>query len=169
MNSRTLPNRQNGAALVVGLIMLVLITLMVTSSFSLSNSNLKAVGNMQFRSESLAAANKAIEQIVSSPFTTTPSAEDINIDINNDGITDYVVQFSQPVCISARQLPVAPTEPSSLTLSGQFQSSASILYETVWDLDAHVIDQSNSGATIEVHEGVRVPPLTKDQYDAVCS
>src|SRR2546428_759824 len=88
---------QRGATLVVGLIMLLLITLMVSSAFMLSTTNLKSVGNMQFKDESIAAANKAIEQVLSSPFTTNPNALDnttINADINNDGITDYVVGFN---------------------------------------------------------------------------
>ncbi|UUZ64284.1 hypothetical protein LP417_03665 [Polaromonas sp. P1-6] len=38
---------QSGATLVVALIMLTLITLLVVNAFTLSSSNLKAVGNMQ--------------------------------------------------------------------------------------------------------------------------
>ena len=48
---------QRGITLFVGLIMLVLITLMVTSAFTLSTSNLKSVGNMQARDEAIAAAD----------------------------------------------------------------------------------------------------------------
>ena len=51
--------RQQGAALIVGLIMLLLLTLMVTAAFTLSGVNLKAVGNMQSRAEATAAANAA--------------------------------------------------------------------------------------------------------------
>jgi len=59
---------QRGATLVIGLIMLVLITLMMTSAFMLSSGNLRAVGNMQFRSEAMAAANLAIEQVLGTEF-----------------------------------------------------------------------------------------------------
>ena len=62
MNSAAFPHAQHGATLVVGLIMLVLITLMVTSAFMLSSINLKSVGNMQFRDEAVAAANKNITE-----------------------------------------------------------------------------------------------------------
>ena len=63
----TLPKRrQGGAALIVGLIMLVLITLAVTAGFTLSNTNLKSVGNMQNRNEAVAASNRAIEEVAAS-------------------------------------------------------------------------------------------------------
>jgi len=66
---RQVKNYQNqrGATLIVGLIMLVLITLMVLSAFTMSSSNLKSVGNMQSRDEATAAANVALEQVLSSP------------------------------------------------------------------------------------------------------
>ena len=92
---------QRGAALLVGLIMLVLITLIVTSAFTLSTTDLKSVGNMQAKDEAIAAANQSIEQVLSSPFTTSPAAEDINVDINNDGITDYTVHIATPTCVRA--------------------------------------------------------------------
>ena len=90
MNISTVSQRaaQRGATLVVGLIMLVLITVMVTSAFTLSSSNLKSVGNMQARDEAIAAGNRAIEQISASPFTDDPVAEEINVDIDTDGAPD---------------------------------------------------------------------------------
>src|SRR5687767_15685442 len=98
MKRSALVHRQRGATLVVGLIMLVLITLMVTSAFTLSNTNSKSVGNMQIRNEAIAAANKAIEQVVNSPFTDAPAPETVVVDLNNDGTTDYTVEFNTPVC-----------------------------------------------------------------------
>ena len=79
---------QRGATLIVGLIMLVLLTLVATSAFMLSTGNLKAVGNMQFRNEATAAANMAIEQMISSAFTNAPTGETIPVDIDNNGSTD---------------------------------------------------------------------------------
>src|SRR5687767_1480773 len=104
MRSHTFRNAQRGATLVIGLIMLVVITLLVTSAFTLSSSNLKSVGNMQNRNESIAAANKAVEQVLSSPFTAAPAAESIDVDIDNDGDQDYRVDFAAPVCVSASVL-----------------------------------------------------------------
>ena len=54
--------RSSGAALVVGLIMLVLITIMLITALNLGTSSFRSVGNMQFRNEAIAAANVAIEE-----------------------------------------------------------------------------------------------------------
>ena len=93
--------RQRGVTLIIGMIMLVLITVMVISAYSLSSTNFKAVGNMQFRNEAIAAANKAIEQVVGTNFTTgfitVPAQQTITYDNNNDTVTDYTVTVEQPV------------------------------------------------------------------------
>jgi PilX N-terminal len=162
------PSSQRGATLVVGLIMLVLITLLVTSAFTLSTSGLKSVGNMQARDEAIAAGNKAIEQVVSSPFTNSPAGETINVDLNNDGRTDYVVVFNTPTCVSVAEIPGTTVAPSSISLGSAFSTSTSNLYETIWDLDANVTDPNGSGAAVRVHQGVRVL-LTQTQVNAVCS
>jgi Tfp pilus assembly protein PilX len=153
---------QRGATLIVGLIMLVLLTLVVTSAVMLSTGNLKAGGNMQFRSEAIAAANKAIEQVLGSPFTNAPSAEDINVDINNDGNTDYVVNIALPDCIRASVAAAAAA--SSLSLGTAMSTSSH--WNTIWDIDATVND-AVSGATVRVRHGVRVL-LTQSQKNAVC-
>jgi hypothetical protein len=162
------PSSQRGATLVVGLIMLVLITLLVTSAFTLSTSGLKSVGNMQARDEAIAAGNKAIEQVVSSPFTNSPAGETINVDLNNDGRTDYVVVLNTPTCVSVAEIPGTTVAPSSISLGSAFSTSTSNLYETIWDLDANVTDPNGSGAAVRVHQGVRVL-LTQTQVNAVCS
>jgi hypothetical protein len=148
--------------------MLVLITLLVTSAFTLSTSGLKSVGNMQARDEAIAAGNKAIEQVVSSPFTNSPAVQSIDVDIDNDGTTDYVVLFNTPTCVSAAQIPGTTVAPSSISLGSAFSPSTSNLYETVWDLDANVTDSNGSGAAVRVHQGIRVL-LTQTQVNAVCS
>ncbi len=158
---------QRGATLIVGLIMLAVITLLVAAAFNLSATNLKAVGNMQRRSEALAAANKAIEQVVGSPFTTAPSADQINVDINNDGTDDYVVSIAQPTCVSAAKVSQNSGTGSASSLSLGLPASVAY-YNTVWDIDASVTDAGGSGAAVRVRQGVRVL-LTEAQYTAVCS
>ena len=162
-----LTNKQSGAALVVGLIMLTLITLLVTTAFQLSSTSLMSVGNMQTRDEAVAAANKAIEQILSSPFTDAPTAESIDVDIDNDDTSDYTVDFAEPTCVSAQQIAATNIPPSSISLGGIFNTVASHYYQTVWDLNATVIHQA-SGTQVQVRQGVRVL-LTQLQFDAVCS
>jgi Tfp pilus assembly protein PilX len=158
---------QRGATLAVGLIMLVLITVLVTSTFNLSSTNLAAVANMQFRDEAIAGANKAIEQVLSSPFTDAPTDQAINVDIDNDNTPDYEVVFSAPTCISDSEIIVSGAAPSSVTLGSFFAVAGSTFHQTIWDISARVTDISGSGASVQVHQGVRVL-LTEAQYNAVC-
>lgn len=156
------PARQAGATLVVALIMLALITLLVVNAFTLSSSNLKAVGNMQARDESIAAANQALELVVSSAFTDAPVAQEVNVDINKDGTTDYTVAVSVPRCIKATVVP----NPDKCD-EDHPELCASPDWHTEWDLKAQVADAA-SGAAVTVHEGVRVK-LSSSQKASVCA
>ena len=158
------PVRQRGAVLVVSMIMLLLITLMLVTALNLGTTNFRATSNLQFRSEALAAANKAIEQVMSTPFTAAPAAEDIEVDLENDAVPDYVVHVAEPQCIYAAQ--AFSSDPSSLSLP--VTMSAASTWNTVWDLDAAVdADENAGGAAVRVRTGVRVL-LTDAQKDAVC-
>jgi type II secretory pathway pseudopilin PulG len=161
------PIEQRGAVLLVAVIMLLLMTVLVASTFTLSSTNLKSVTNTQLRNEAIAAANAAIEQVMTSSFSNSPAPESINIDLNNDGATDYTVQFAAPVCISAGPISTAALPPSSITLPASFTAANANYFDTVWDLDATVADTA-SGASAHVHQGVRVL-LTTAQYAAVCT
>lgn len=152
--------RQDGVTLIVALIMLLLFTLMISSTFMLSSTNLKAVGNIQSRSEAIAAANKAIEYMLSTSFTSAPTAEQVGFDINNDGAIDYTASVAQPQCIQAA--PSSVTPPSSVTLPTMSNKT----WNTVWEIRSSVSDPV-SGASAVVRSGVRVL-LTQAQKDNVC-
>lgn len=156
------PKHQNGATLIVALIMLLMTTLLVVGSFNLSTLNLKAVGNTQVREEALAAANAALEQVISSPFTEDPSgaAEDIDMDINNDGINDYTVSIATPQC--ARATLSGSVAASSVTLT-----MPSSTWNTVWEITANVTEAS-TGTSLTVRSAVRVR-LSETQKNLVCS
>ena len=156
--------RQRGAALIVGMIMLVLITLMLITALNLGTSNFRAMSNMQFRNEAVAAANRAIELVISSPFTASPAAETINVDMDNNGTTDYVVSIAVPTCVFAGQ--AFGADPSSLSLPATM--SVASTWNTVWNLRATVNSATNTGgAFIRIHSGVRVL-LSEAEKDAVC-
>ncbi|AQZ94794.1 PilX N-terminal domain-containing pilus assembly protein [Halopseudomonas phragmitis] len=161
MNTGSMPAKQRGATLVVGLIMLLLLTLMVGSAFTLSTTNLKAVGNMQVREEAIAAANAAIEQIISGAFATNPVAQQILIDINNNGTTDYTVEVAQPQCVGFTLAAAAAA--SSVTLGTMSDST----WDTLWEITATVNDVS-SGASATVRQGIRVR-LGNAQKTNLCS
>jgi Tfp pilus assembly protein PilX len=170
MKQLRLPRTQTGATLIVGLILLVVITLVVVSAFTLSTSNLKAVGNMQFRDEAVAASNSAIEGVLSSLLINgsivQPPSQIISVDIDHDNVIDYTVNVSAPTCIRATQVAsgsAASGSGSSVTLG---VTTATPSYNTIWDINANVTD-ARSGASVQVRQGVRVV-LTQAQKNAVC-
>lgn len=187
MRHLTSPQQQSGITLFVGMIMLVLITLMVTSAFMLSNTNLKVVGNMQAKEESIAAANQAIEQILTSPFTNQPKAEVINVDINSDGNRDYVVNIAIPTCIKAAletkgvetstQIGRAAASQADIrtkanldpgaTIGGGKDWSTATMWNTVWEIEA-TVNNLTTGAKTVVSSGVRVL-LSETQKNLVCT
>jgi uncharacterized protein (UPF0333 family) len=178
MNDVKSRHTQRGVALVVGLIMLVLITLVVTTAFTLSNLNFRAVGNMQFRDEAIAAANQAIENILVTQFTTNPTYyPNQAVDIDQDGVTDYLVdvggplpgnaqaQFSGPLptpqCVQA--VPVTSTD---INKNGEHSNITNQTdYNTVWDIEARVTSTA-TGATVVIRQGIR-QRLTQTQYNVL--
>ncbi|MCY1418830.1 hypothetical protein D9M71_343990 [compost metagenome] len=115
---------------------------------------------MQNRNEAIAAANVAIERVMGSSFTSAPAAESLDVDINNDNRTDYVVAVAKPTCLRVTAAP--GSTPSSASLPGL----SSARWNTVWNLDARV-DDAATGASIHVRSGVRVL-LTDAQRNLVC-
>lgn len=151
MRAARTPARQRGATLIVALIMLALITLLVVNAFTLSSSNLKAVSNMQIREEAVAAANQALETVISTDFTASPAASNFSVDINKDGTPEYTVAVELPTCIRASQ--ASTGYPSDVEL-GSTMSSGGTWY-TDWDLKATVTDAA-TGASVKVREGITV-------------
>jgi hypothetical protein len=171
-------SRQRGAALIVSLIMLALITLMAIASFRLGKSNLQIVGNMQERDYAFSAAQGAIEQAISTTqFTQTPAnaipnpcgtANTTCVDVNGDGIVDLHVSLT-PVCIAIQPIPVTalefadPQDAGCLVGAGQdfgvdgSTSNNSLCANSVWDVQA----SATSGKYV-INEGtaVRVPSST---------
>lgn len=151
MKNQYMLQSQRGATLIVGLIMTTIFTLMVTSAFNASTTNLQTVANIQLRDDGIVTANTVIEQILSSDFTTAPAAQELLVDANYDDITDYVVSVAQPECIRATQAAVSAA--SSASLGTEMSTSAT--WNTVWTVDATVTD-SLSGAKVTVKSGTRV-------------
>ena len=171
-------HRQQGVTLVVGLIMLIVLTLLVVSAVRFSSTNLRIAGNMQVQTEAAAAAQQGIEKFISADFTLVPASATVNIDLNNDGVTDYVAKIATPVCNSTQPLTGADGNPSltddqSLFSSGNADNSGiidskgnstggtSFIQKQKWDVQAQVTD-TKTGANLTQHQGVavRVPTGT---------
>jgi len=157
--------RQRGAALVVSLIMLALVTLIVITALNLGSANFRAVSNSQFRDEAIAAAELAVQEVISSNFTAAPAPQPgLEVDLNGDDVTDYVVDVAQPQCIFASQ--ASEADPSSLALPGAMTAAST--WNTVWELDARVVPAGNvGGAAVRIRSGVRVL-LDQADLDVVC-
>lgn len=170
--SPTLARAERGAVLVVGLIVLALITVMVTAAFKFSTYNLKSVGNMQAHYDAIAAANKAIEQVVHSwDFKSAPRADQIDIDLNNDGNKDFTVVIELPRCLKAISARVAGSKGDDCLdqLDGTKKCTsplaAATSFNVLWDVPATAT--SASGTSVRVHQGISLP-LSQTQCSLAC-
>ena len=169
---------QRGSTLIVALIMLVLLTLIALSAINSTTASIQIVGNAQFREEAGAVAQQAIENMISSDFTSAPVSAPISVDINNDGKPDYTGNVNTPVCTSSITLTNNQLNPFSaidspcissgqstnagmVGASGVIATTPSWCYKQTWDIRSTVAD-SNTGANTAVHQGIfiRVPTGT---------
>ena len=155
------PRRQRGVITIfISMLMLLFITVMVLTAYSLSTTNLRAVGNVQARDEAIASANYVIEQTVGSGFTAVgndPNDAALNgfqVYVNNeDPLTakyEYLVDLMVPRCV--RSYRANTTTTSSVTLPGM---SAGGAFNTIWELDATATEAA-SNANVRVIHGIRI-------------
>lgn len=175
-----LKHKQRGATLLVALVMLVVLTLLVLSAIRSSNTNLRIAGNMQMQGEATAAAQQAIEQVLSSNFTASPASSVINVDINNDGTNDYRADVTKPACSGSVALMNANLDMSNPNDVPCFSSSTasntgivfasgtpattgqSWCYAQQWDVQTQATSITGTGADVTIHQGIslRVPAGT---------
>ena len=166
----TVLNKQRGSTLLVALVMLMLLTLIAFAAMNASTTSIQVVGNAQFREEANAAAQQAIERVISSDFTVNPASSVVSVTGTN-----YVATVAVPKCISSMpvtnsQLDVSNPDDAVCLGSGSLQNSgvfnASGVVSTaqswcnkqMWEVTATVAD-SDTGAMTNIHQGVslRVP------------
>lgn len=139
--------------------MLVLITVLVISAFGVSSSNIKSVGNMQYRDEAIAAASDAIETVIGSDFVVVSESSQVNVDINQDDVVDYVVQVNAPTCIQVTPAPGSEDE----TASGEESNVQNVSnMNTMWEIQAQVTDAA-TGVSVTLVQGIR-KKLSQAQY-----
>ncbi|WP_136414922.1 pilus assembly PilX N-terminal domain-containing protein [Herbaspirillum sp. ST 5-3] len=162
---------QTGAALVVSMIMLVVLTLLVVSSIRSSTTNLRITGNMQIQGETTAAAQQAIEQVLSTDYNTTPAAQTITVPM---GSATYTVNVSPPVCGNTSEVPresldinahpedaycLGDSDVSSVTHMDGAQErqigQQALCNQDLWEIQADVAD-TNSGAKTTIVQGVLI-------------
>lgn len=74
MNANAFGSRQQGAALVVGLILLVVLTILAVSGVFTANMELRMVRNTQSQERAFQAAEVAIEDALANPVLSTSAA-----------------------------------------------------------------------------------------------
>ena len=181
--------RQDGATLVIALIMLVVITLLAVSSLSTTNMNLKVVGNMQSRGEALHATQQAIETVISTPqFIANPANALLNpcgtsntlcTDLNGDGTPDYTTRLNPaPACVTVKAIKASELNLSSAEdlgcSAGQAQqfgvagapSGESLCANTAWDITAET-NATVSRTRVTITQGV-VVRINADDMASTC-
>ncbi len=129
---------QQGAVLLVSLIMLVVMTMLAVSSINTSTINLRIVDNMQSQLVTEAAVTDVLERVMSdidyfNTSTTTPK-------VTIDGLD---VQIAQRTCIHS-----APAK-------GYSAAWALVPEDTYWETQASVTDASTGAQTV-IHQGVEI-------------
>jgi Tfp pilus assembly protein PilX len=176
------PN-QRGSTLLLALVMLVLLTLMAISAINSTTSSIQVVGNAQFREEANAAAQQAIEKVISSNFTTLPAAAATAASGTVAfGAASYNVTVAVPTCTSSVAITngelnpnVATDKPciggSQANTPGFFgpnglpkPTTQSWCWKQKWDISATVED-ANTGAKTTLHQGV----FSKVRVGIACS
>ena len=181
--------KQDGATLVIALIMLVVITLLAVSSLSTTNMNLKVVGNMQSRGEALHATQQAIETVISTPqFIANPANALLNpcgtsntlcTDLNGDGTPDYTTRLNPaPSCVTVKAIKASELNLSNAEdlgcSAGQAQqfgvagapSGESLCANTAWDITAET-NATVSRTRVTVTQGV-VVRINADDMASTC-
>lgn len=138
------PASQGGMVLVISLLMLVLLTLFALNAIRTSNVGLRVVGNEQIQRQMQAAAQDAIEQVISSAtsFGATATAKTITV-------SGFSVSVTAPTCLYT-----TPASGFSATLGTAQITPEDDTFEVVATVSDPV-----SGAQATVHQAVRMRSL----------
>lgn len=188
--------RQQGAVLVIALIMLLITTLIAISAFDMGSNNLHVVANLEGRQQAQKAAEAALE-IAVSDLTLLIDSLGINsqravyycqgkknhrcYDINGDGQIDIEVDLANPLpqCIRlARQRnnDLDPADRSDQgcflgaqqvgSIDGAASGGMSMCSNAIWDIWARAVDL-DSQAEARIRQGVGIRVSINDT-DTLC-
>ncbi len=136
--------RQKGAALLISLMMLVILTLLGISAVNMSTINFKIIGNRQASMESSVRTQNAIETILS----------DINY-FSNPG-TNEIVTFTDQISGDTQNINVTPRRCyNKKTAPGYSLTWGLAPEDSNWEVVANYTDNS-TGANATIHQGVKI-------------
>jgi hypothetical protein len=171
--------KQQGATLLVGMIMMVVLTLLVVFSLRSGNTNLRIAGNMQTQSEANAATQQVIEQVIEQIKDTEDlsliPAQSVPVTMGN--VTYTVAVAAMDKCVM--EIPVLnssldPMKPNdvpcfetpdgekALKPDGTLTTKPSACKTQQWDIEAGVTD-GTSGTKVTQVQGISIRvPATVD-------
>ncbi len=132
--------REQGATLVVVLIMLVILTLFAIAAVNLSSANLKVIGNMQARKASEVAGLFGIEDTMSSVAWFTANSATVRNVVAPNGLTARVdprtCKYALPASGYSAIQPIVPED-------------------TVWEFKVEVTDPATN-AKVGMWQGAKI-------------
>lgn len=158
--------RQRGVVLILSLIMLMVLTLIAVSAIRLSTVNLRTVANSQSRNEAMSTAQRTIDLVLSSNFTTNIAGTASTVTVTEGG-KNYTVVIARPCLVrSAPVLNIAlpspePAPPGKqcgpypMCTCRQGGTSYSQCSDTIWQIQA----SSSSGwfgANVSITQGTGI-------------
>ena len=168
-------HRQQGATLLVGMIMMVVLTLLVVFAIRSGNTNLRIAGNMQTQAEASAATQQVIEKVIEQIKVTEDlsliAGQSIAVSMGNVTYTVAVAPMNKclmdiPVLNSALNPSNAkdvacfesPDHDPIIKADGTPTSKPSACKTQQWDIEAGVTD-GTSGTKVTHVQGIsiRVP------------
>ena len=175
--TRAARSRQRGAALFVSLVLLLALLWFVLSASRIGGQGLQIVGNLQAERQATAAAQRAIDQTLSSnAFTKDPAgvaAIPIATDIDGDGHDDLTAQLTPvPKCFRVRPIKTMELDVTKATDRVCLQSSGgtgnlfevpnaavasgdSLCAYSEWNIGAKV-DDATTRTSVTVSQGVGI-------------
>jgi hypothetical protein len=152
---------EQGAVLVIALIMLLVTTLIAVATFEMGSSNFLVVANLEAQRQAQKAAESTLEEAITRwdlEDKVPPCQGRTNhrcVDINGDGIDDIDIALDDPspVCISVSPITNDSLDPADSADQGCFIGKAqtgavdgsgsggmSMCSDAVWDIHATVTD-----------------------------
>jgi hypothetical protein len=171
------PARQDGVALFTVLVLLFVMGWLALSAFRISTQEVQIVGNRQAERQATAAAQRAIEQTISSNlFTKEPAAvaaTPVDTDLDGDGKPEFAARIEPaPACIRVRPIKTVELDIAQaadrvclqssghgpnliLTPGAAVATGDSLCAASEWNVSA-AVDDAVTRASVRVHQGVAI-------------
>ena len=172
-------HKQQGATLLVGMIMMVVLTLLVVFGIRSSNTNLRIAGNMQSQVEAGAATQQVLEQVIEQikvlntvsgiaglsqqvvPVTVGNAAYDVTVtamkdmckfekNLNESDLISPIPEDDQPCRLSSDMFDLR------LTVAELKDPDSTLCKSQQWDIEAGLNDSGGGGVKVSHVQGVTV-------------